>query len=472
MNKLIIGVLSLLALNSCKTDSEQAHNMVDQEYGIIPYELRDSLKLVSEASQVFQIDPAKSNTIVGDRGTTIIIPQNILVNQDGSALSGLVSLELKENFEVIDYVLSNLQTVHNDMILESSGMIYFKAVDENGKELKITDSHSIRVEIPQDKLFKDAKIFLGQRDESGLINWDVIHEPAKTLVPYPIEFISKNRFPTECSNNFGITKDTIENRRYTYYGKLSDYENSLLATKEFAERYQSTCWKEVISIYISNLDKNLWEIDELVVKHFINDSIVRVKGELNSVYPNPLGGERTKAQKEAHNWFVNKAKVDGHRLIELYKSFANQKLTKVDQTKLIDTTKVKSFNESLVSYDAMKFGWINVDFFYNDPKAVPIKLIARTNIQAPIISLVLKDRNVILSGIENSPNEYWFTKTQEGYNKLPKGEKAVIFAIGYDGTHIMFGQKEIMIGENEVENVNLALITGEALKNELKKYGS
>lgn len=473
MNKTVFSILVALLLFGCSENKTgETLEITNQEYGDIPAQLIDSLQLISGANQEFKIDNTKSNTIVGNKGTILIIPENSITDPSGNKVNGKITIELKENFTIQDFITSNLQTIHNDRILESKGMIYVSAKDENRNRLKIADNASIRIQIPQKDLNNDPDIFLGVRDKVGLINWEHKEEPTKSLVPYPIKFISKNRFPTECSDYYGITEDTIKNKYYNYYGQITDFENTLLATKEFADRYHSTCWDDVINFYIENLDKNLWEIDEMVVEYFVQDSIERVEYQINSIHPGPNGGPRTKEQKEAHEWLVNNAKEHGRWTIQLYKMFASQKLTKIDTTKLIDTTELQNINTAMISYDAMKFGWVNVDFFYEDPKAVPVKLIAKTNQKAPLINLIITGRNVILSGSEHSENEYWFTKNKDGYNKLPKGEKATIIAIGLNQTELQYGEKEIVIGESEIEDIEMTAVSGNELKIKLEKYGS
>lgn len=473
MNKLLIPILAGLILIGCKNEkNESQKEIVNQEFGNIQSELIDSLKSITNNSQSFRIDPNKPNTIIGKEGTVLIIPRNSIVDQNDNNVTGKITIQLKENFSISNYILSNLQTVHNDQLLETKGMIYFTAQDENGSELKISEDSSIRIQIPQKDLNNNPSIFLGNRENSGLINWEQKEEPTKTLIPYPIRFISKNRFPTECSDYYGITTDTIKYKYYNYYGDITDFENTLLSTVEFSNRFNSTCWKEVLNIYIKNIDKNLWEIDELVVQYFIEDSTERVEFAINNIYPNPNGGERTEEQKDAHKWLIMTAKKNGHWPIELYKKFASQKLTKIDTSKLIDTTNLENINTAFISYDAIKLGWVNVDFFYKDSKAVPIKLIAKTNQKAPLINLIIQGRNVILSGSEHSANEYWFTKNKDGYNKLPKGEIATIIAIGLNGTELLFGEQEIIIGNSEIENIKMIAITGKELKAKLEKYGS
>ncbi len=473
MNKTVLSIFIVIFLFGCK---ERKYSEIvefdNQEYGNIPAKLIDSLQLISGVNQKFNLDNSKSNTLIGKKGTVILIPEKSIVDENGKNVKGKIIIELKENFTIKDFITSNLQTIHNEQILESEGMIFLSAKDKKGNKLKISKNSSIRIQIPQKSYRNDKKIFLGERKKDGLINWTKIEEPAKSLVPYPIKFISRNHFPTECCNFYGITKDTIKSDCFTYYGELSDFENTLLATKEFAERYQSTCWEEVIKLYIQNLDKNLWEIDEMVVKHFIKDSIKRVEFAINSVYPGPNGNPRTKDQIEAHQWLVNNAKENSHKDIELYKYFAAQKLTKIDKTKIIDTTKINNINSAIISYDAMNFGWINVDFFYDDPKATQMKLVAKSNQKAILMSLIINGRKVILSGTEHSPNEFWFTKNKNGYNKLPKGEKATIIAIGLNETDLLFAEKEIIIGDSEIEKLNLKAITIKNMKLRLEKYGS
>jgi len=462
MNK-IIFLLIVCTILSCAKEKE-----INQEFGNIPTELISALESINKR-QVFEINSSKPNTVVGKSGTILIIPENSIVDQNGNVLSKNVYIEIKESFTKSDFIASNLQTMHNDKILETLGMVFLSANDEKGNELRIANGKSIRLQIPQKGIKEDAKIFLGNREESGLINWDKIEESSKSLTPYPIKFISKNRFLTECSEYYGITTDTLKYDYYNYFGNITDFENTLLATKEFSDRYNATCWKDVVNIYINNLDKNLWEIDELAVQYFIKDSTENVNYHLNNIPPGPNGGPRTKIQREANESILEGLKEHGSWTIELYKRFASQKLTKIDPSKIIDTTKLKELNNVLITYDAINFGWINVDFFYEDPKSSPTKLAVKTTKQSNITSLILAERNVILSGIEKATNEYWFTKNEDGFCQLPKGEKAIIISIGFDNNGLVFGEKIIVIGENEEEIVEVKPISGIELKEKKNK---
>ena len=473
MKKGIIIVLGILIFWGC-TNPEQSASKEDenQEFGNLPSVLIDSLLELTELDQLFEINPDQSNTVVGEKGTILLIPKGAIVNFNGDEVKTAITIRLKEHFTHKDFILSNLQTVHKEKLLVSQGMVYFTAQDKNGKSLKILDGKSVKILVPQDDINSEANIFLGIRDKEGLLDWNQKAAPTKSLTPYPIKFISRSRSFTECPDYYGITKDTLNNNYVSRFGEITDYENTLLATQEFSMRYHRACSGEMVNLYINNLDKNLWEIDQKMVDLLIQDSIEVVNYYLKNPPPKVNGNEITKSQWDAHNSLLRGHKEELHWYINLFKELTAQKLTKIDTSNLVDTTKLGDLNSALIAYDAMKFGWVNVDFFYEDPKAVPIRLIAKTNRRAPLISLIFNSRNVILSGSEHAKNEYWFTKNEGGYNKLPKGEKATIIAIGISGTQLLFGEKEIVIGEKEIENLELESIQGNQLKNKLEKYGS
>ncbi|HYV92706.1 MAG TPA: hypothetical protein VE978_13000 [Chitinophagales bacterium] len=473
--KLLSSVFLALTiqLSGCR---DKNHLSPNQEFGSIPASLADSLRQVGAEVQNTEIDPAKDNTIVGKQGTTIYISANSLIDEQGQPIKSRTTIQLKENYSIADIVSSNLQTIHNSEILQSQGMIYLLATTSDGSAVKIDKSKPIRIEFPFSGNFGDAKFFRGTRDDIGNINWTTVEGPDKKLVPFPIKMIASRPYG-ECSKDFGITKDPeiwkdTMTKYYRTYDEITKYENTLLATREFKARYYSYCMPELTKIYIDNLDKNMWEVDELVVQHFIKDSTERVDFEIGYRPPGVNGGARTKEQDAAYEWLVNTAKESGHQMIIIFKAFAAQKLTKIDETRKVDTSEVKDFDKAFIAYETVSFGWINCDIFYKDPKAEKIKLLVQTNETPSIVNIIFKDRKIVLDGIEDGTNKFRFTKDHEGYNKLPKGDTAIILAIGYRDNKITFASKEIIIGQNETENLDLKEITGSELKILLKHCNS
>jgi hypothetical protein len=454
MKQTLIILTFVIVLVSCNQEKK-----MNSELGLFPTEFIDSLKAISSPTERFELNAAENNTILTKNGTILIISPNSFIDNNGNLISS-VTFEIKENFEMSDFILSNLQTIHNDKILESTGMLYISATDKSGNKLSLSENKKIRIQIPQNQLDENSKIFLGKREEDGTMNWKNIEEPSKSLIPYPISFLAKNT-PWLC-----VESDIVNVYEKKFKNNLK-FENTLVATKEFTERV--ACDDKTLEIYLNNLDKNLYEIDEMVVRHLVKDSADYLNSWIIKEVPNPNGGPRTKAQKDAHKWLVNNAKESFHNRINMFKEFAKQKLTKVDTTKIIDTTKIKDINQAFISYDTSNLGWINVDVFFDDPKSEPIKLIAKTNQEVQIINLILKGRNVILTGYEKGESQYYFTKDEEGYNRLPKGEKAVIIAIGYETGNLTFGKQEIILGKNKLETIDMQKVSTSELKEEIKK---
>jgi hypothetical protein len=468
-------IILTIAFQSCKSDKSTNSN--NSLFGNLPTQLVDTLKQIGQLIQVREIDPTKDNIIIGDSGTKILISANSIVNAQGKTISDKVKIELKENYTFADFVTSNLQTISNDELLQTQGMIYFNATSGNDLNLKIDKDKPIRIEFPVRDIVAGAKIFKGQRDKNGNINWDTAADPIKSLIPFPIRTLAPQFFG-ECPKDFGITKDRKYYNEhkgdiYLTFDTISKYENTLLATREFKERFYSYCMPDLTKIYIANLDKNLWEIDEMMVQYFIRDSTERVNLSINNK-PTPFFKGQTVTRKEqwqAYQWLIDHDKEYGHNMIEFFKIFAALKLTKIDQTKKIDTSVIKETTTAFVAYDALEFGWVNVDYFYKDPKAEKTKLIAKTNKEAFIINLILPNKKIILTGIQKSDNTYWFTKQEDGYNKLPKGEKAFIICMSITDNKLYFAEKEIIIGQSEIETLNLMETNGETVKAKLKNYG-
>lgn len=474
--KLFIGFIIIATLSSCKNSTD--NSSVNQEFGYLPVELVEKLEQIAPKLQEFTINPSKSNTIIGESGTFFLIPENVIVDQENNVVTSEVKIVLREHWSKRDYLLSNLQTVAEKHILESGGMIYFNAFDSKGNVLKIIKGKSIRVELPTPEKLLNPKIYLGKRDETGIINWGDMIEPNKSMVTYPILYISQHHLPegyaTECPDYYGmVTSNVSKNDAYYYIqDDILKYENTLLATKEFMMRYQVDCSPELVNMYISNLDKNMWEIDQMMVDFYCNNSAYDDRYFLNGKAVNI-----PKEQLESPEWVIQR-EVDGYEtFISLFRGFARQKLGKVNPNFVADTAIIANYIDSYESYnnvyraktafDALEFGWINLDVIYNDPKASEINLNVLTNEKASNVTLILKDREVLINAYHIKDNSFSFTKKDKGYNKLHMGAKAVLVAIGFKNEDILFAMKEITIGQNVTENLNLKAITALELEERL-----
>jgi len=277
-------------------------------------------------NEVFSIETNQESIIETQNGTVIAIPENAFVNQDNSPVTGVVDFEITEAFDPLDVMKAGLSTTSDGELLETSGMFNIEA-SQKGKQLKINPEKPLLFDVPTETVNPNMMVFDGEYTEDGTINWI---NPKKmdsylttvdifTLDFYPPRFEEKlNQLgygdspkrvtdsifysfyckeaseqateeepviaPLEASNmlfhSFAPDSHTVDtsdcitlscgiepSQIKTIWS--SKYQNTLLATKEFEERlavlYQ-TCNANLLQLYISNLDKNLYEIDKMVAQ--------------------------------------------------------------------------------------------------------------------------------------------------------------------------------------------------------------
>lgn len=116
-------------------------------------------------NQRYIIDTKNESTIVCAEGTKIVI-------KAGTFKEDSVLLEVKEFYDMDDIILNNLATVSDGNLLETKGMLYINATSK-GFDVKPSIPIDISMKNNEDTLNKDYKIFSGNSDENGNLNWTV-----------------------------------------------------------------------------------------------------------------------------------------------------------------------------------------------------------------------------------------------------------------------------------------------------------
>lgn len=133
-------------------------------------------RLASNASQVMQVQAEQEQTFTTRRGTTVVIPSNAFVFEDGSSPEGPVQLELREAFTPSDFILHRLGTMSDDKILQTGGMLYIGA-SADGRPLQLADGAAITVALPAKQFDPKMELFYGQAGVDGTINWKPANQP-------------------------------------------------------------------------------------------------------------------------------------------------------------------------------------------------------------------------------------------------------------------------------------------------------
>jgi len=120
--------------------------------------------------QTFEINANLTETVEGEQGTLIIIPENTFTTENGNIVQGKVKFELVEAYDLADMLLYNLTTMADDKTLETGGMFYTNAT-QNGQKLTINANKPLLIQIPCVEEKEGMMAFESEIDSSGNINW-------------------------------------------------------------------------------------------------------------------------------------------------------------------------------------------------------------------------------------------------------------------------------------------------------------
>ncbi len=120
--------------------------------------------------QYVTIDNSIDQNITLQDGTDIFIPAKCIVYADGSGeVNGLVTLEVKESYDVIDFVAEDLHTKTADEMLQTGGMIYINA-KANNKQVGIKTGQMLDITYPEKAIAKDMSLYEAVPTAEG-VSW-------------------------------------------------------------------------------------------------------------------------------------------------------------------------------------------------------------------------------------------------------------------------------------------------------------
>lgn len=175
---------------------------------------------------------------------------------------------------------------------------------------------------------------------------------------------STNHFKDECGIDPAIIKVI----------KGEKFQNTLISTKEFETRLKyifRTCSKDILELYIKNLDKNLWEIDSLVAFSIKKESDIYygLENDFLEFYEQGL----TKVENENINskmltsYYENQLITIKSELEIIHKKALIYSKEKTKAAKEVETKykklilKREKYRMETYGFDWTETGWINID---------------------------------------------------------------------------------------------------------------
>ncbi|MCP4440136.1 MAG: cytochrome c [Aureispira sp.] len=492
-------------------------------------------------SQFFEITGLKDEVIEGENGTVIIIPKGAFRNSKGGLVEDNIKIELAEAYSIQDMIQSNLTTTIKDKLAANGGIFYINAT-ANGENLYIDKNNPIYVEMPKDEESKANVLkFEGVRSPDGEMHWIdkgpieqfLMAVDINTLDFYPkgFEQAVESGMPfrgytvadkkLKDSLFFSLkydlslapmpgggtwpppTSDHGDSASVSYHGdnggehsscntvtpqsiaaiQHPKFEHSLLATREFEERLKviyRSCDQELLDLYINNLDKNLWEIDQLAAQKVGQESstyegfIAFAEEKLTKVKNGAKYAEVLKNFYQKRLIKINQATQDAHQayLTSLQKKEEKAQAKREEYIELLEERQKYRFSK--FGFELDKMGWVML--------ATELEKLEKFTLEVKVPKAVELDRahvytfdpsiNSLFALVANNGDKATFGSAYltDWALIVEKGAYLNIIGVGYKGDEVYFAktgatQKKVMQPE-----LMLQKITKKELKKQLAKF--
>jgi hypothetical protein len=300
MKKLLLFLYPILLFTAC-TFNDQKSNQKTSEITGEKISQTDMAPKPATESQYFEINGKAGGVIESKSGMILTVPEKGFVYENGKPVEGLVKIEVAEVDGIGEIILNGLETVSDKgKPLETGGMFYFDATSD-GKRVFINPENPAYVQVPASGSTQDFMLWKGKKDKNGKLSWTDPKPMENWLVPvdldlldfYPENFENEVRKGMPFRNYVTPTESLTDSLFYSLAAthftgsdnlsgvgctdcgvspasikvlKEKRFNNTLISTNEFALRVKEifkSCNTEVLNVYINNLDKNLWECDNL-----------------------------------------------------------------------------------------------------------------------------------------------------------------------------------------------------------------
>ncbi len=530
-------ISTFLILLSCK------ENINNSAFKIEKVSDSDPFKNTIVKSEHYSINPSIENVIESNKGYLVILPSDGFLDKKGNVVTDSIDIELAIASDISDYILSNLMLADTQYYYDLYASFFINATKE-GQQLSINPNNPIYIELPVDNklsLFKcnrDNQGNMSQISELEAVDYlTCIPLDLLDFLPPGFEIAVEKGLPIK--NYSYSTKELLDSLFYSFstpvfprernviYGQLcmisfinpiykllaqedaevitetvdsavsicginpasikaiksKKFNNTLIATREFETRLKSiyaTCDNIVLEFYINNLNKNLWEIDQMVAE-YLSPSHKQYKAFINfSSYKQTNVNISEKDALILSKYYAKKKrKIEGE--LQILKQEI-QKKERLEQQIAIE--KRKEYGKLLQArqkYRMNKFGFKLTEFgWYNGTTKTPISIVDTFSLNVSIdngnefersYTYVINPKiNSIFSLL--SENKINFNKafSYDPILLLWKKQAFDIIGVGYNGNDIGF--KLANTTQDSVVNVNLILDSCniKSFKQKLKKY--
>ncbi len=372
----------------------------------------------------YVINNTKDTVLRCDKGTLLYIKANSFIDNGTPIKDEQITLQVKEVYDKSDMILESLTTTSNGALLETGGMVYINAFGKNEKPAEIAPDKSITVFKPTDNIIQNTLLFTGERDpHNDVMDWTPTNSTMTDASAIGLAYCSSEALYKNVTGPRDKGKRKIDNCPF-FFCKINRFFGSLAKSKE--ERDKTSNRKARKNVRTRGYEDIGYEYD--CTKR---DSILDFYG------------------------------FDDYQ--DLIAELKREKLRGIETN--YNNSAIRFEDLQYYTFNVNGFGWNNIDAFLKMPARalteVNVNVKPQTNID---IRLVFKKRNILAYGSSHN-NQYRF-------ESMPKGERAYLVALKYDGDSPLVSIEEIKVEKGATYNVNFKKLSLDELKQELKKINS
>lgn len=424
-------------------------------------------KAYREKPQEFIFSNDADATITGKDGTQIHFPAGVLQHLDGSQVNGEIKITLIECYDLANMVTNELSTKSNNALLETAGMVKIEAF-QNGKKLKIANDKSYSVAFPKASEKEDFKLFYGQRQDNGGINWILAEQPEQ------IENKNQNRVNVQSVDTVATEDENcfiqINKSYFRRHGKIALMDFYTWKTTDgqlFNNWFVSTfnppldmvnafCDLNYQSEVMIKFDKNGNVKERLLSKRSTPQWDLQIL-KLVDEFPQMDLSQWMEKYDEDHGVILQFGKKIGQSQDNTLVSF-ERKFAKGDTLDVVDVDKA---NLDYYIFGSSQLGWLNCDRFYENEERVDF-YVEMPNAKYTTVSLAFSEYQGLLAGN--------YSDGCVVFRNVPKDKKATLVAVECIASQPIMDVRKVNTSTGRVELDNFKKFKLKELKIALNTY--
>ncbi|HCS21713.1 MAG TPA: hypothetical protein DIW47_14340 [Bacteroidetes bacterium] len=164
---LILSFFVALAISSCQKDEDNDQPNSPEKFNSV----QEFFDTRNPKTDIFLVTAETGGTFTTDDGSTLTIPANAFVDLSGQAITGSVTVRLKEVFSNSDMIFSGIFPVSQNLMLNSGGE-FFLSAKQGSNLLRLDDGVNLDLAIPAQAIDPNMELFWAENEEDiKAANW-------------------------------------------------------------------------------------------------------------------------------------------------------------------------------------------------------------------------------------------------------------------------------------------------------------